>query len=763
MAKISQDVSSSRSKARKAYFTASSVERRALMSAPLSKELRAQYNIRTLPIRSNDEVVVVRGSKKGSEGKISSVYRLKYAIQIEKLQKEKSNGASVPINLHPSKVVITKLHLDKDRKALIERKGGKIESAPTSCISKGDPASGARAPVCDRNLPAPVSATTAMSDTSGDGELFNGFGSAPLGGRRTTKRWSFHGVRPHLDASADGEVAARRASADARAAGTGLDAIHSSLSPHHISPAQLYSTESGRLFHAGKICIAIAGLPGRGKTHLSVSLTRYLRWLGVKTHSFHLGDYRRRHARANDIAHDLFVPQPDDPRNDAFRRLIVDAAITDMLAFFSGGHGQVAVYDAVNALPQYRRDLEHRFNAEGISVLFIESLVTDESIVYRNMEQAARMSPDYQGWEFAQAYRDYSERIKVLTPYYREMGTGAADGDGDESRLSYIKFINFGERLELHNSNYGYLINKVVFFLMNSRIKSGSVYFARCYKNSLEYSHDPPLDEAGLRYARNLTRTMEEYLATVGGKHYFDRGAIERKRQTEWDIQQTISASASTASLTPAHSSAQSPRLGPGDSQVSPQSLAKRLAAPAPPAAAAASAMEQSASASSRRPAAGVDGVDDDSFVVWTSAKRRTIETTQFFREKHIKIRHRVQLSQMNPGVVGGMTREEIAAKYPAEYQQYLEDPYHYRFSRAESYHDLAIKIEPLILEMERMSGDILIIADDTVLKVFYGYLMSCSCYDIPNLEFSTDEIIEIKFNAYSNTAKRIKIKDYEE
>ncbi|KAK6464784.1 60S ribosomal protein L26 [Scheffersomyces coipomensis] len=127
MAKISQDVSSSRSKARKAYFTASSAERRPLLSAPLSKELRAQYNIKSLPIRKEDQVTVVRGSKKGSEGKISSVYRLKFAVQVEKLQKEKSNGASVPINLHPSKVVITKLHLDKDRKALIERKGGKLE------------------------------------------------------------------------------------------------------------------------------------------------------------------------------------------------------------------------------------------------------------------------------------------------------------------------------------------------------------------------------------------------------------------------------------------------------------------------------------------------------------------------------------------------------------------------------------------------------------------------------------------------------------
>ncbi|GCF01064.1 60S ribosomal protein L26B [Zygosaccharomyces mellis] len=127
MAKQSLDVSFDRSKARKAHFSAPSSERRVLLSAPLSKELKAQYGIRALPIRREDEVQVARGSKKGQEGKVSSVYRLKFAIQVDKITKEKANGASVPLNLHPSKVVITKLHMDKDRKALIQRKGGKLE------------------------------------------------------------------------------------------------------------------------------------------------------------------------------------------------------------------------------------------------------------------------------------------------------------------------------------------------------------------------------------------------------------------------------------------------------------------------------------------------------------------------------------------------------------------------------------------------------------------------------------------------------------
>jgi large subunit ribosomal protein L26e len=128
---------SSRRKSRKAHYDAPSSVRRTIMSAPLSKELREKYNVsgsfrtpvthsnssqvRSIPIRKDDEVLVVRGSNKGREGKITSVYRLKYIIHIERVVKEKSSGQSVPLGVHPSKVVITKLKLDKDRENILER------------------------------------------------------------------------------------------------------------------------------------------------------------------------------------------------------------------------------------------------------------------------------------------------------------------------------------------------------------------------------------------------------------------------------------------------------------------------------------------------------------------------------------------------------------------------------------------------------------------------------------------------------------------
>mmetsp|Transcript_5776 Transcript_5776/g.17231 ORF Transcript_5776/g.17231 Transcript_5776/m.17231 type:complete len:145 (+) Transcript_5776:158-592(+) len=121
--KQSSAVSSSRRKSRRAHFTAPSSVRRKIMSAPLSTELRKKYNCRSVPIRKDDEVSIVRGLHKKEEGmKVISCYRKKYCIYVDRLVREKSNGATTNIPIHPSNCVITKLKLDKDRKELLARK-----------------------------------------------------------------------------------------------------------------------------------------------------------------------------------------------------------------------------------------------------------------------------------------------------------------------------------------------------------------------------------------------------------------------------------------------------------------------------------------------------------------------------------------------------------------------------------------------------------------------------------------------------------------
>ncbi|CAO2622784.1 60S ribosomal protein L26 [Lemmus lemmus] len=113
--KFNPFVTSDRSKNRKRHFNAPSHIRRKIMSSPLSKELRQKYN--------DDEVQVVWGHYKGQQiGKVVQVYRKKYVIYIERVQREKANGTTVHVGIHPSKVVITRLKLDKDQKKILERK-----------------------------------------------------------------------------------------------------------------------------------------------------------------------------------------------------------------------------------------------------------------------------------------------------------------------------------------------------------------------------------------------------------------------------------------------------------------------------------------------------------------------------------------------------------------------------------------------------------------------------------------------------------------
>merc|ERR1712152_128487 len=93
------------------------------MSAPLSKDLRQKYGVRSIPVRKDDEVIVTRGPYKSAQsGKVTSVYRKKWVLHIERVQREKANGATVSVGIRPSKVEVVRLKIDRDRKKILDRK-----------------------------------------------------------------------------------------------------------------------------------------------------------------------------------------------------------------------------------------------------------------------------------------------------------------------------------------------------------------------------------------------------------------------------------------------------------------------------------------------------------------------------------------------------------------------------------------------------------------------------------------------------------------
>ena len=111
-------------KQRKQLYNAPLHKRYKAFSAPLSKELKKSHGANSLPVRKGDTVRIMRGERKGFEGKITGVDRTEYRISVEGATREKVDGTAIPVRIHPSKVMITNLTLDdKWRREILKRKG----------------------------------------------------------------------------------------------------------------------------------------------------------------------------------------------------------------------------------------------------------------------------------------------------------------------------------------------------------------------------------------------------------------------------------------------------------------------------------------------------------------------------------------------------------------------------------------------------------------------------------------------------------------
>ncbi len=76
-----------------------------------------------MPLITGDNITVVKGDRKLSEGRIIRVNLEKSVIYIEGLTRNRMDGSTFQIPLKPNNVMITNLNLEDDwRRGIIERK-----------------------------------------------------------------------------------------------------------------------------------------------------------------------------------------------------------------------------------------------------------------------------------------------------------------------------------------------------------------------------------------------------------------------------------------------------------------------------------------------------------------------------------------------------------------------------------------------------------------------------------------------------------------
>ncbi|EAX90378.1 ribosomal protein L24, putative [Trichomonas vaginalis G3] len=122
MVKTNPFLSSQAKKTRKAFFNATKDDKHRQLSAKLNKEQAETHGVKQLPIRRDDEVSINSGKFAGREGKVIAVKLSENRIVVDSFTREKLNGQTVHVSVHPSNCLITKLKMDKQRKELIERR-----------------------------------------------------------------------------------------------------------------------------------------------------------------------------------------------------------------------------------------------------------------------------------------------------------------------------------------------------------------------------------------------------------------------------------------------------------------------------------------------------------------------------------------------------------------------------------------------------------------------------------------------------------------
>lgn len=251
---------------------------------------------------------------------------------------------------------------------------------------------------------------------------------------------------------------------------------------------------------AGRLALVMVGLPARGKTHMARRVARYLRWLGVETRVFNVGNYRRQQLGSRQPARFF---DPDNVEGKEARRQMAMRALDDMLEWFASG-GEVGIYDATNTTRERRRVLAARARAHGVDVVFVESVCEDESVIESNIRQTKLHMPDYAGVAPDHAVDDFRARIAHYEKVYETV---------EESEGAFVRVIDVGRKVVTHRIQ-GYLPSRLVYFLMNLHVVPRSIWLTRHGQSLFNLEDrvggDAALSPDGRRFAEALGQHVRE-------------------------------------------------------------------------------------------------------------------------------------------------------------------------------------------------------------------------------------------------------------
>ncbi|KAJ1877969.1 Fructose-2,6-bisphosphatase, partial [Coemansia sp. RSA 486] len=144
----------------------------------------------------------------------------------------------------------------------------------------------------------------------------------------------------------------------------------------------------------------------------------------------------------------------------------------------------------------------------------------------------------------------------------------------------------------------------------------------------------------------------------------------------------------------------------------------------------------------------------DQPLTIWTSTLQRTGETAAGLPYKKMQWK---ALDELDAGLCDGLTYEDVEREYPEEYAMRDENKFEFRYRGGESYRDVVLRLEPVIMELERQQN-IMIISHQAVLRCIYAYFLDIGPEELPYLKIPLHTVMKLTWTAYGCDIQMYKI-----
>jgi 6-phosphofructo-2-kinase/fructose-2,6-biphosphatase 2 len=422
-------------------------------------------------------------------------------------------------------------------------------------------------------------------------------------------------------------------------------------------------------------------------------VARYLQWVGVNTRVFNVGQYRRQKCGARQ-PHHFF--DPENPEGKRKRREAAEAALNDLLEWIHNEEGTaVAIYDGTNSTKE-RRDwiLEKCRNFQQQSSRRKSRLIPIDSILY---PQNGNLDAPVRG--IAVQPMEVNESPEELKVMFIESYC-----DDEQVIMENIRAV------KLQSPDYDGVDPEVAAKDFRERIRHYESSYEPVMDRHLTYIR---LVNVGSQVVVNL---IHDYLQSRIVYYLMNLHAtrrcifFSRHGESMFNVQGKIG----------------------GDALLSPRG-------------------EQYANA---LPGLIKKHLGSENLTVWTSTLRRTIQTAA--KLPYPKLQWKA-LDELNAGVCDGMTYEEIEQKYPEDFANRDIDKFNYRYRGGESYRDVVLRLEPVIMELERQHN-VLIIGHQAILRCIYAYFMNLPRDELPYIRVPLHTVIRLVPKAYGCEETRFKV-----